>query len=96
MKHYIFHSPASSVRVTVAAAIEGSFASFGVSRCSKKDQFVKKIGRERALIRAQSDPVIKVRLPKKYIGSWFVTTARGLALTMIVNPELVSTKTVAL
>lgn len=88
----IYHSPhGEPVRVTVAAILEGSRARFGVSRCGKKDIFVKKTGRQISLYRAATDPLVEVRVPKKgSLGKWFVQTAAGIASVVKGNPELLN------
>lgn len=91
MKTLFFHSKPDSnkVRVTVAAIIDGAYATFGVARCSRKDQFVRKIGRDKALERVGTKPYLKIRVPN-HENKWFVATAKGIAEVIKVNPELVS------
>jgi hypothetical protein len=89
----IFHSKVTSLkeaRVTVAAIIDGSKATFGVSRCSAKDQFVRKVGRLTALKRAKESPIAGIyHVPKKELSKWFITTAKGMSEIIKVNPELI-------
>jgi hypothetical protein len=88
---YVMHSEASvgAPRVTVGAVLrpddEGYMALFfGVSRCSEKDQFRKKLGRLRALGRACSSTEyirnIQIGMPEskdqfKALSKKFVTHA---------------------
>lgn len=82
--NYTFHSKLDStkVRVTVAAVEKDGKFLFGVSRCSERDQFVKKTGRERALERALTHPFQTVKLPKKVSGKLFVMWAMAIAETV--------------
>jgi len=92
MMQFIFHSKVTGLkesRVTVAAVIDGSKAKFGVSRCSKNDQFIRRVGREKAIERALNSPSIEVHLPKKDVSKWFLATAKGMADVVKFNPELV-------
>ena len=47
--------------------------SFGVSRCSEKDLFVKSVGREKALKRAEESPIEVMRVDdKRMLGKIFI------------------------
>lgn len=47
--------------------------SFGISRCSEKDLFVKSIGREKALKRAEENPIEIMRIEdKSLLGQIFI------------------------
>lgn len=89
---FTFHSKGhpGQVRVTVAAVVEQGEAKFGVSRCSTKDQFVRKIGRERALERAVQKPLFKFRVPTTHEHiKWFVENAKFIAEQVKLNPAMV-------
>ena len=59
-KVYFFHNtPNCAVRVTVAAQFIDNEMHIGVARCSEKDQFTRKTGREIALERMIAKPYIK-------------------------------------
>ena len=59
-KVYFFHnSPDCEVRVTVAGQFIDNELHIGVARCSEKDQFTRKMGREIALERMVAKPYVK-------------------------------------
>jgi hypothetical protein len=84
----IYHSKATSpVRVTVLARIEGNTAKFGVSRCSRHDQFVKKTGRTIAEGRALRNPFRQTPVPNESLSHWFIANAQEIEAEVIFNPD---------
>lgn len=67
-------------RVTICGIYdeEKEIMSFGISVCSTKDQFIKRIGREIAQNRAENKPYMKITSSKKDIGSTFIKFAIAL------------------
>lgn len=65
-------------RATIAGILVGNQIKFGLSKCSSKDQFVKKHGRNVAKGRALSSTgcLKTVEIPKEgNLGEWFVNQA---------------------
>jgi hypothetical protein len=93
----IYHSSHTSpVRVTVLAKIEGNAVRFGVSRCSRHDQFVKKTGRLIAEGRADRNPYREVKLPiVEPISEWFIRNAQEIEEEVIPNPERINRRPVS-
>ena len=93
----IYHQKPSTdkVRVSVVASINGNVASFGVSRCGRKDRFVRKIGRERALKRALNNPILVSNVPEKEVSRWFLITAVGLSNVVQANPQMIKRDIIA-
>lgn len=57
-------------RITICTILseDKTKLSFGVAMCSKKDRFVKKIGRELAYNRALNSPIMEVKVTKDNIS----------------------------
>ena len=93
MNQLIFHSrvtEGNKARVTVAAILDGQVARFGVSRCSENDQFVKKVGAQRAIGRAKSSkPFATQPVPKEGLCKWFTSFAKEVADKVVEEPRLV-------
>lgn len=93
MNQLIFHSrvtEGNKARVTVAAILDGEIARFGVSRCSANDQFVKKVGAQRAIGRARSSkPFTTQPVPKEGLCKWFTETAKSISDKVVEEPRLV-------
>jgi hypothetical protein len=56
MKTVFIHTK-KAPRITVAAVINENTITFGASRCSPRDQFSRKNGRQRAQRRAETNPI---------------------------------------
>ena len=81
-------------RVTVAAKVEGNVMTLSTARCSKKDQFVKKTGRQLALERLENNQVIStMNIPENTkIGAFFISNATFLATLLTEEPKKNKTK----
>lgn len=90
MKQLFYHSKPGGPRVTVAAIVDGNSVRFGVSRCSKRDQFFKKKGRYISLGRATKSPYLTLQAPTH--PKWFIETALMIVDTVKHNPELVNSR----
>lgn len=88
MKKLFFHSK-TTPRVTVAGIIKDDQISFGVSRCSTKDQFFKKKGRHIAEGRATKTPFATFPAPEKELCQWFVNAATSIVKQIEHHPELI-------
>jgi hypothetical protein len=86
MEPYVFHSGkdhTSGIRVTVVGGIKDGMLSLAVSRCSLKDNFVKKDGREKALARLEAGEVIATIPFEKPSLSKFIGAADAVANAVI-------------
>jgi hypothetical protein len=87
----IYHSKSNSpVRVTVLAKIEGDTAKFGVSRCSHRDQFVRKTGRTIAEGRAERNPFRQIPVPTGTLSEWFIHNAQEIEEEVALHPERIN------
>ena len=69
MENYVFHSKNSCVRVTVVGEFIDGKLRLAVSRCSEKDHFVKKVGREIASKRLlDGDLIAEINVNKMSMG----------------------------
>lgn len=78
---YYHHSVAvqGQPRVTVAGLVIGKLMLFGVSKCSKKDQFEKAHGRKIAVGRAKKKPIVTLELTdNEPVGKQFIKEALKL------------------
>lgn len=92
----IYHSkPTSPVRVTVLAKIENGTAKFGVSRCSRHDQFVKKTGRHIADGRADKNPYRQIPTPDGSLSKWFIANAQEIEAEVIFHPDRINRRPVS-
>jgi hypothetical protein len=57
MSNEMFIHTKTHPRTTVCAVFTENSVMFGASRCSTKDSFSKKVGRERSILRAQKNPL---------------------------------------
>lgn len=89
-KQIFFHSK-TSPRVTVCGILsENNVLKIGVARCSTKNAFVKKVGRDLAKKRAEGETLVKLSvLPKEQLSPQFISIAKGLAENVAKNPKLV-------
>lgn len=84
METFIYHSKPTwlyNPRVTVAGKIEDNKLKLAVARCSEKDQFIKKVGRELSIERLNNNQLISevdVTGIEK-INGLFVDLAREIA-----------------
>lgn len=51
------------IRYTIAGVIDGNEMKFGISKCSPKDQFNRKLGRVISLGRATKHPIHTMKIP---------------------------------
>lgn len=84
METFIYHSKPTwlyNSRVTVAGKIEDNKLKLAVARCSEKDQFIKKIGRDISIERLNNNQLISevdvTGIDK--INALFVDLARSIA-----------------
>lgn len=78
-------------RITICSILsdDKTHLSFGVAMCSKKDRFVKKIGRELAYNRALNSPIATVKVTKDNISDVRMETCAFLEdQVRKMNPKL--------
>lgn len=86
MEPYVFHSEkdhVSGIRVTVVGGIVDGVLNLAVSRCSLKDNFVKKDGRKKALARLTAGEVVATTPFEKPSLSKFIGAADAVANAVI-------------
>lgn len=91
MEEFIFHSKPYFwlPRVTVVGVLDKGQLKIAVSRCSENDQFVKKIGVEKARKRVESGNLISIYSIEKCSISDFVSIATDIAEMVILNARLI-------
>lgn len=99
-KQFVFHTQpqeGTNVRVTVVGVLkENNEMSIGVSRCSKKDQFIRKLGRNIATGRALKNPMVVIDFqPKPNQGELFIEHAKEIAKDCIDNPQWIEYHSIA-
>lgn len=102
MKRYIYHSPFKGnkkPRVTVVGLLhDDETISFGVSRCSEKDMFSRRVGRNLAEMRARLRKKESVKLDsrlitnKEYMDRLFYSISKVLASIVEKNPQVINPK----
>lgn len=81
MEPYVFHSECdhpTGVRVTVVGSFNENILDLAVSRCSEKDSFVKKIGREKAIERLNSGNIISSVVVSQPSLNTFINAAKAI------------------
>lgn len=82
MEPYVFHSDGKStfgVRVTVVGEVVDGELKLSASRCSEKDAFVKKVGREKAIERLSVGNLVTSIKVEKANLNLFINTAKAVA-----------------
>ena len=80
-------------RVTFAGVIEGDNLLIGVARCSKSDNYNKKLGRKLSLKRATDSPQIIVPIPDKNRSlQLFNKICDGLTVTYCQDARMIKSK----
>lgn len=88
MEPYVFYSNTDSLtgaRVTVVGIVEDGFLKLAASRCSGKDNFVKKTGREIAIARLKSNELITSVFVGKGMISTFIGAADAVSDSVLSN-----------
>lgn len=86
MEPYVFHSDkdhSSKVRVTVVGEFIDGKLKLSASRCSDKDAFVKKIGRENAIKRLMNGELIAEIETKTVSKNMFIKASEAVAHAVI-------------
>lgn len=81
MKAYFTHAfyDIKGRRLTICGIANHDRMSFGVAACSKKDRFVKRIGRNIAYGRAMKKPIWSFIIPSdENFGKYFIKTAKTI------------------
>jgi len=79
----------NKVRVTVVAEYSEGVLKLAVSRCSRKDRFVKKIGTARAVARLRRDKLYKVIEMQECKCKDFINIAKQIAEEVRINKVVI-------
>lgn len=84
---FYYSDPTRPNRVSVCGIYDEGTIAFGAARLGDNDNFIKKVGRDKARGRALSHPVLKVSVPDDTVIKVFSEHAKLIAQKVRITPS---------